>query len=272
MRTHAVPPRLKRTVRPERVPTPRVDEVAKDPEGVWAFVRRSGTPLVGEADDEGRRTVTFLWRGGDGLADVLLVANKIADADSYGHCRMERVPGTDVWHLTYRMRGDWRSSYTVAPVPAGAAAGDPADLPETLRVRRERAMAVSEPGDRPAVARWFAALAHTVPDPFSRERLDCAASVVSLPEAPKALGSHAAPARRRGRPAARPRPPVGGTYEWSLLDPGRRLRDALDERGGALGHPPFSVVLEEYHGGHDRACWRAGLPGALAFVTHDWER
>lgn len=437
MRTHTIPPRLKRTVRPERVPTPCVAEAARDTAGFWESVRRTGTPLVGEADAEGRRTVTFLWRGGDELADVLLVANKVADADSYDHNRMERIPGTDVRHLTYRMRGDWRASYTVAPIPAGAGPDDPAALPEMLRVRRERALAVSEPEDRPAVARWFAALAHAVADPLAREQLDGRHSVVSLPEAPAPpVGAPGAPAGRveeqgfasavlgddrpvwvhepaRRPPGGRPwpvallldgqdwhadlpraldglvhagtLPPMltvmvdslgfasrseqlacsddfvralggellprlgeryritadprrtlvagqslgglsamhaaltdpdrfgrvvsqsgsfwwpnvavtggeserttgrvagadrlpdrvhlsAGTHEWSLLDPNRRLRDALAARAADLGGDPAAVLLEEYHGGHDRACWRAGLPAALAFATGDWER
>jgi enterochelin esterase-like enzyme len=42
--------------------------------------------------------------------------------------------------------------------------------------------------------------------------------------------------------------------------------------GQALGRDPGFAVFEEYNGGHDRACWRAGLPDGLAFATADWER
>lgn len=450
--THTIPPRLERTVRPERVATPGLADAARDPAAFWRAVRDGGTPVVGAADDTGHRTVTFLWRGGDELADVVLVANKIADADSYEHNRMERAPGTDVWHLTYRMRGDWRASYTVAPVPADGAPAPEGALSAMTRLRRERALAVADPEDRPAVARWFDALAHAVPDPLARERLDATASVVSLPEAPPALWrphveraaagrgprTPAAPAEgtvtaaeitsaRLGntralwvhRPAhdppdGRPWPvtvlldgrdwhalplaplldglvddgtlPPGltvmvdpldpatrtrelacddafvdflgrellpwlgrrhpitadpgrtlvagqslggltavyaalrapdrfgralsqsgsfwwpnvavtggeservarlaaeadtvpervhlsaGLHEWALLDPNRRLRDALAARGAELGRDPGHVVLTEFNGGHDRACWRAGLPDGLGFLTSDWER
>ena len=459
--THTIPPRLKRTVRPERVATPGADEAARDPRAFWRAVEDGGTPVVGEDDGTGHRPVTFLWRGGDELTDVILVANKIADADSYDHNRMERVPGTDVWHLTYRMRGDWRASYTVAPVPADGAPAPEGSLSAMTRLRRERALAVADPEDRPAVARWFDALAHAVPDPLARERLDATASVVSLPEAPPELwrpvGGRAAAGASTGasagtgpsaderapaegevttaelvsdrlgntrtvwvhRPALAPpdgRPwPVAvlldgrdwhslplaplldgliadgtlppaltvmvdsldpatrtrelacddafvdflghellpwlgdrhgitgdpgrtlvagqslggltavyaahraphrfgralsqsgsfwwpnvavtggesermarlvagadtvpgrihlsaGLNEWALLDANRRLRDALSARGADLGRDPGYVALTEYNGGHDRACWRAGLPEGLVFLTSDWER
>ncbi|GAA0999526.1 enterochelin esterase [Nocardiopsis tropica] len=449
--TYTIPPRLKRTVRPERVATPGVDGAARDPEAFWRGVEAGGTPVVGGDDGTGHRTVTFLWRGGDELADVVLVANKIADADSYEHNRMERVPGTDVWHLTYRMRDDWRASYTVAPVPADGAPAPEGALSATTRLRRERALAVADPEDRPAVARWFDALAHAVPDPLARERLDATASVVSLPGAPPELwrpsGGRVRAARTEGEapagagtvtaarltgaalgntrtvwvhrpvqappdgtpwpvvvlldgqdwhtlplaplldgliadgtlppaltvmvdsldPATRTRelacddafvdflghellPWLGdrhdvtsdpgrtlvagqslggltalyaahraphrfgrvlsqsgsfwwpnvaaaggesermarlvagadtvpgrvhlsaGLNEWALLDANRRLRDALAARGAELGREPGSVVLTEYNGGHDRACWRAGLPDGLVFLTSDWER
>ncbi len=437
---HTVPPRLKPNVRPERVATPCAAEAARDPEGFWRRVAGEGTPLVGEPDAGGHRAVTFLWRGGDEFADVLLVANKVADASSYDANRMERIPGTDVWHLTYRMRGDWRASYSVAPVPAHGEPLPPEAWPESVRVRRERALAVSEPEERPAVARWFDALSRAVPDPLARERLDDSLSVVSLPGAPPELWRTPDPTTPAGRvtaaeitsdllgntrtvwvhePARRPPnglpwpvvvlldgrdwhglplaplldglvadgtlPPAltvmvdsldmptrvaelacsddfvaflggellpwlgrdhrvsddpgrtavagqslggltavyaahraperfgravsqsgsfwwpnvavtggesermtklvaaadavpdrvhltAGTNEWSLLDANRRLHAALLERGAALGRDPGFAVFEEYNGGHDRACWRAGLPGGLAFATADWER
>ncbi|WP_235005976.1 enterochelin esterase [Nocardiopsis sp. JB363] len=189
-----VPPRLKRATRPPRGTSPLIEELERvaatgkaDLGAFWRGVEETGTPIVGELDDDGHRTATFLWRGGDELADVVLVANKIADADSYDENRMDRVPGTDVWHLTYRMRSDWRASYTVAPVPADGSRPPENALSAMTRLRRERALAVAEPDDRSSVARWFDALTHARPDPRSRERLDEHHSVVSLPEAPAEL-------------------------------------------------------------------------------------
>ncbi|GAA1469176.1 enterochelin esterase domain-containing protein [Microbacterium thalassium] len=51
-----------------------------------------------------------------------------------------------------------------------------------------------------------------------------------------------------------------GTNEWVLLDPTRRLRDVL---AGRCDH----LAYVEFDGGHDPACWAAGLPHALHRVT-----
>jgi enterochelin esterase family protein len=433
-----VPPKFKPAPAFPRSTAPVVraaeDAARGGPDAVRAFWRdaaRTGTPVVAPAGP-GEHTATFLWRGGDEVADVLLVADRSADAGSFTRNRMERVPGSDIWHLTYRMGSDWRSSYAVAPVPADGAP-PPGPLDPMTAVRRSRALAVAEPADAPAIARWFDALAHARPDPLARERLDDRWSVASLPDAPpeawRGLPT-AAPAGRvdplpftgadpatartvrvytpaAGLPpagelpvvvlldgddwhalplaplldrliAARVLPPmvvamvpsldfaarvrelachdpfvaaltgellpalragfgvsadpdrvlvagqslggltalytahrfperVGGAvaqsgsfwwpnvaaaggeserltrllaaapevprrvhlsvgvHEWSLVGPTRRLRDTLRDRGA---DPHYA----EYNGGHDRACWRVGLPNALAALTHDWPR
>lgn len=48
-----------------------------------------------------------------------------------------------------------------------------------------------------------------------------------------------------------------GSEEWVLRGPTRRVADALAARGDLAGH-------REFRGGHDPACWRAGLVPALA--------
>jgi enterochelin esterase family protein len=64
-------------------------------------------------------------------------------------------------------------------------------------------------------------------------------------------------------------PPAGaiylevGTYEWVLLEPTRRLRDVLMDRGAELSY-------REFTGGHDRACWRGSLLDGLRAVTAGW--
>ncbi|GAB3213901.1 hypothetical protein GCM10027294_49580 [Marinactinospora endophytica] len=189
-----VPPGKGRALRPDRTTGPAVEaliaavaEGRADLPGFWRTVEERGTPLVERIDATDQCAVTFLWRGGNELADVILFADKAADADSYECNRMERIPGTDVWHLTYRMRADWRSSYAIAPVPADPSAASPGPLEEMAAIRRRRSLARAEPADRPAIARWFDAMAHAVPDPRARERLDASWSVVSLPDAPPEL-------------------------------------------------------------------------------------
>lgn len=57
-------------------------------------------------------------------------------------------------------------------------------------------------------------------------------------------------------PGARLRIQVG-TQEWVLLEPTRRLTAALRDAG-------HDVVLQEYDGGHDHACWWGGIGDAVA--------
>jgi enterochelin esterase-like enzyme len=82
----------------------------------WATVARR-TPLV-EVDGDGERRVTFLWRSADATAVYVTVNRVTYDLDD---SRMERVPGTDVWHATFRLPADWRGSYRVLETDA---AGD----------------------------------------------------------------------------------------------------------------------------------------------------
>ncbi|MBQ1081052.1 hypothetical protein [Nocardiopsis sp. B62] len=63
-----------------------------------------------------------------------------------------------------------------------------------------------------------------------------------------------------------------GLREWSLLGANGRVHRALLSRGAELGHDAGFATLVEYNGGHDRACWRAGLPEALVALTDDWPR
>lgn len=67
------------------------------------------TPLL-EAGDDGERVVTFLWRS-SGDAEVLLFVNRLTDETDLGRSELARVPGTDVWHLSYALEPDWRGSY-----------------------------------------------------------------------------------------------------------------------------------------------------------------
>ncbi|HYH30554.1 MAG TPA: enterochelin esterase [Pseudonocardia sp.] len=194
-RALTVPPQVRR----DR-PTERLDPVAAcallaraGQDGFWSAVEAVGTPLVDPVPgDERHRAVTFLWRG-DGPGDVLVLAGKLADAASADRCRMARLPGTDIRALTYRLPSDWRGSYALAPIGAGAPPTVTGRDAELIGLRRARATAVADPADRPALHRWFDALAVARPDPRAREHLPGGASVASLPDAPPQPWNHPDP-------------------------------------------------------------------------------
>jgi len=95
----------------------------------WALAEASGTPLVEPAPGApDRRIVTFLWRGGGELRDVLLLANKHTDPSVQPESTLERLRGSDVWHRSYLLGADWRASYQLVPLTA---ATDGADAPTT---------------------------------------------------------------------------------------------------------------------------------------------
>ncbi|GAA3865879.1 enterochelin esterase [Saccharothrix violaceirubra] len=84
-----------------------------DPSTLRAEVGRRGTPLVDPdpLGDPRHRAVTFVHF--DDRADtVVLHANKFTDYSALDKFTLTRTPGTDVRHATYRLRADWRCSYT----------------------------------------------------------------------------------------------------------------------------------------------------------------
>jgi len=99
------PPKVPRPVPAPLAESPTIAAIT-DAESFWAG---AVSPLI-EPDG----LVTFLWR--DDTADqVLLFVNRITDERNLDASLMRRVPGTDIWHLTYRMGPAWRASYAVVP-------------------------------------------------------------------------------------------------------------------------------------------------------------
>jgi enterochelin esterase family protein len=80
----------------------------------WSTTAKQ-TPLI-TPDPKSKRhaLVSFLWRD-DKARAVLLFANRITDEKNLAESLMKRIPGTDVWHITYRMEVDWRASYCFIP-------------------------------------------------------------------------------------------------------------------------------------------------------------
>lgn len=175
------PPRTPRPAPVERVRSPRITALAEAPEKAadfWRAVEAEGTPLIEPVDgDPEHAAVTFLWRGDpdrDGTRAVLAVPDKVVDPADPGANLMARVPGTDVWHWTVRMRSDWRAAYALCvddgPAEDGQEAGPHAGPRSAAYLRRLRTRTRRDPLNRmPFPGRWGG-------EPLS---------VVALPNAPR---------------------------------------------------------------------------------------
>ncbi|GAA3109874.1 hypothetical protein GCM10010449_35410 [Streptomyces rectiviolaceus] len=174
----------------------------------WADVARRGTPLVEAIDgDPDHCAATFLWRGHRATRQVLLLAEGIADQADLAASRLSPLPGTDIWHLTYRLRADHRGSYRMA---ADISPGEPPVSPALLR---RRLLSLS---------------AYAAPDPLNPRRMpgrwpDRDSSVFELPQAPARAWAE----RRAGVPRGRverhrlPKGVLGAERDvWAYLPPG----------------------------------------------------
>ena len=218
------PLRAPKSPPPEVVASPRVAALAADPSAAalaafWAEVAERGSPLVEPLDgDPDHRVVTFLWRDRGGTGEVVLMANKLTDPSVWPASVLERLPGTDVWHRSYRLRADWRASYHLAPDDDLARA------------------APSAPATGPA-QRWSGRAAGAVPDPLNPSRFPGPdglpeLSVVELPAAPPQPWWRVRPGVPAGEVRAH-RP--GERIVWVYTPPGYR----------ATGDPlPVAVLLD----------------------------
>lgn len=157
----STPPRVARPYPAPLCASPRLadlDRAAEDE--LWAEVAISGTPLVEDSGVPGETVLTFLWRGG--AQEVLLLANKLTDRHDLASSRMARVPGTDTWHLSYRLPADWRGSYVVV-----VDGGDPQPDPWCRQVLAQEAGQTKSVAEGPSAPR----------QPFVRARPDVAAGV-----------------------------------------------------------------------------------------------
>ncbi|WP_399881369.1 enterochelin esterase [Streptomyces sp. BBFR51] len=207
-------------VRPVRVTGRRVARLLEETEGVddarrtaladgfWSEAEHLGTPLVEELDGEpDHRSVTFLWRGHRATRQVLLFGNRITDRERLAGSLLERVPGTDVWHLGLRLRADHRGSYRMAAdISLGRAPTDPVALQQ--RLRSLSAHAAADPLNRRIVAtRWQPA----------------DGSVFALPDAPAEPWAGRRGSVAPGRVERHRVPgtdPVGDRDAWVYLPPG----------------------------------------------------
>jgi enterochelin esterase family protein len=188
-------------------------------------VERRGTPLVEDLDSApDHRAVTFLWRGHRATRQVLLYGNPITDRDHLAGSLLERVPGTDVWHLGLRLRADHRGSYRLAAdISLRPAPTDPPGLQQRLRSLSVHAAADPLNARTTVPTRWQPA----------------DSSVFALPDAPGepwAGRRGTVPAGRVERHRVPGAAPVGDRDAWIYLPPGH------DHTAGAP--LPVAVVCE----------------------------
>ena len=81
----------------------------------WSKVRQEGTPLVETIPaDTDHHLVTFLWRAESPVRSVLLISglsNESYSRNVLPENLLSRLPGTDVWYRTVRVRSDARFTY-----------------------------------------------------------------------------------------------------------------------------------------------------------------
>ncbi|MEV5982921.1 enterochelin esterase [Streptomyces sp. NPDC052114] len=192
-----------------RVSTAAEAELPALLDAFWQDVdRRGGTPLIEEIDGEpGFRAVTFLWRGDRATRQVLLLAPGLADRDRLADSLLAPLPGTDVWHRTYRLRADHRGSYRIA------ADLSPGDVPSSPEAQQLRLRALSS---------------YAAPDPLNPARLEARwglpeGSLLTLPGAPAQPWAERRAGIPRGR-TERHRLPAGALGAerglWAYLPPG----------------------------------------------------
>ncbi|MFD8573243.1 enterochelin esterase [Streptomyces sp. NPDC059639] len=179
----------------------------------WASVARLGAPLVEPIENEpGHHTLTFLYRGHRATRHVLLFSNRLVDRARLADALLHHIPGTDIWHLGFRLRADHRGAYRIAAdVSAGEPPADPDRLQRFLRTLQQYA------GPDPLNPR-------TIPTRWGGH--DC--SVFALPDAPVRRWEGRARQVPRGtverhRPVS---PALGGERDvWVYLPPAPTGRD-----------------------------------------------
>ncbi|RZS40852.1 enterochelin esterase family protein [Herbihabitans rhizosphaerae] len=211
-RRPALPPHTRRPTPLPVVDSPRI--AALKPGGTaqfWRTVEAEGTPLIEPDDDPAYRIVTFLWRD-TGQRAVLLHANKLTDYNDLAPSLLRRLDGTDVWHLSYRLRADWRGTYALSPLTEAPVEPAVWRGPDRAAWQRLRAGAVTDPLNP-----------RTFPNKFGGPDL----SLAELPDAPSQPWWPAVPGTRAGMVAvARLNSEILGNARtiWTYTPPGYRDR------------------------------------------------
>lgn len=75
----------------------------------WKEVEREGTPLIEEVQGEEKVIITFLYRGNEGVNNVLIYGG--VPGYRYPENMMESIPDTDIWVKSYIVRNDVKFKY-----------------------------------------------------------------------------------------------------------------------------------------------------------------
>ena len=120
------PPKVPRPTPVPRVSSPLISRLVERYagelhrlQGQLDDLAATGLPFV-EAGQDGRSTVTFLYRQRQALDSVLLFANRLTDETQLAQTLLDPIEGTDYWFAAFEMEDDWRASYCFIPTPAGA--------------------------------------------------------------------------------------------------------------------------------------------------------
>ncbi|MBM7820183.1 enterochelin esterase family protein [Cellulosimicrobium cellulans] len=243
-RLRRTPPKVPRPEPAPRVVGPVVERLeaalAASPGRRDAVVERfwsegAGASPVVETAGPGEAVATFLVRDG-GARAVLLFVNRLTDERNLADSLMARVPGTDVWHLSYRMATTWRASYAVLAHRGDGPA--PWDAPDQAALRRALDL-VGRPDPR---------------NPRTcRNRAGQVQSVVELPDAPPQPYVERRPGVARGAVTDQAAP--GGRRAWVYEPPvpeGTATDVVLALDGDAwTGSQDLATTLDNLH--HDGA-------------------
>ncbi|MDQ2715406.1 MAG: enterochelin esterase [Chloroflexota bacterium] len=81
----------------------------------WQEIAEQGTPLIEPVEGDDRHNlVTFLWRATEDTSSVVVFGGP-ASWGKPEHNQMTRLRDSDLWHRTYRVQADLRTTYTLSP-------------------------------------------------------------------------------------------------------------------------------------------------------------
>lgn len=82
----------------------------------WSEIEQVGSPLIERDPDEPCScTVTFLWRETEPIENVVVMEGYEDDDPTMRKQQMTKLPDSDVWYRTLRMRSDIHGSYRLLP-------------------------------------------------------------------------------------------------------------------------------------------------------------